>query len=230
VSDTAVQVDGDTISLTQEQLGLFDLIALASALRAPHEGAVLLRSVGPDFCLGRRPRPANAPVPKDAAELRKVGVEPILDVYDAVGESPVPVIAAVTGRAFGLGFALAAACDVIIAADDATFALPEIKGGFAPLLALTQVASVLPAPLAFHLAATGEPIGAAALHAAGAVPVVAPAAQVETVARDYVAALTGPAAGVKSFLRQRSAGVRVGDREFAAEELTKVFAGMLASQ
>jgi enoyl-CoA hydratase/carnithine racemase len=184
---------------------------------------VLLRSAGPDFCLGRRP--ADAPPPTDPAELRRVAVEPILDLYDAVSAAPTPVIAAVTGRAMGLGFALAAACDMIIAADDATFALPEIKSGFAPQLALTQVAAILPAPLAFHLAATGEPIGAAALHEAGAVPVVAPAAQVESIARDYVAALTSPAAGVKSFLRQRSAGLRDGDREYAAEQLSKALSG-----
>jgi len=224
MSISAVQVEGDTITLTDERLGLADLVALTSALRAPHQGAVLLRSAGPDFCLGRR-RDAAGPPPSDPAEFRKVAVDPILDLYQAVGASPAPVIAAVTGRAIGLGFALAAACDMIIAADDATFALPEIKSGFAPQLALTQVASVLPAPLAFHLAVTGEPIGAAALHAAGAVPVVAPAALVETVARDYVAALTGPAAGVKSFLRQRSAGLRDGDREFAGEQLSAALAG-----
>jgi enoyl-CoA hydratase len=223
VSNSAVQVEGDTITLTDEKLGLADLVALTSALRAPHQGAVLLRSAGPDFCLGRR-QGAGGPPPSDPAEFRKVAVDPILDLYHAVGASPVPVIAAVTGRAVGLGFALAAACDMIIAAEDATFALPEIKSGFAPQLALTQVASVLPPPLAFHLAVTGEPIGAAALHAAGAVPVVAPAALVETVARDYVATLTGPAAGVKSFLRQRSAGLRDGDREFAAGQLSRALA------
>jgi enoyl-CoA hydratase len=223
VSGSAVQVEGDTITLTDERLGLTDLMALTAALQAPHQGAVLLRSAGPDFCLGRR-REAGPP-PSDPAEFRKVAVDPILDLYHAVGANPAPVIAAVTGRAVGLGFALAAACDMIIAADDATFTLPEIKSGFAPQLALTQVASVLPAPLAFHLAVTGEPIGAAALHAAGTVPVIEPAALVETVARDYAAALTGPAAGVKSFLRQRSAGLRDGDREFAAEQLSMALAG-----
>jgi enoyl-CoA hydratase len=224
MNTSAVQVDGDTITLTEDKLALGDLAALTSGLRAPHQGAVLLRSAGPDFLLGRRPG-ADGPPPSDPAEFRKVAVDPILDLYHAVGATPVPVIAAVTGRAFGLGFALAAACDMIIAADDATFALPEIKSGFAPQLALTQVASVLPAPLAFHLAVTGEPIGATALQAAGTVPVVAPAALVETVARGYVAALTGPAAGVKSFLRQRSAGLRDGDREFAAEQLSKALVG-----
>lgn len=40
-----------------------------------------------------------------------------------------PVIARVNGHAFGGGFELALACDVIVAADTATFALPEAKLG-----------------------------------------------------------------------------------------------------
>jgi len=40
-----------------------------------------------------------------------------------------PVIARVNGHAFGGGFELALACDVIVAADSATFALPEAKLG-----------------------------------------------------------------------------------------------------
>lgn len=43
-----------------------------------------------------------------------------------------PVIAAIEGAAIGAGFELALSCDMIIAADTATFALPEVKFGFIP--------------------------------------------------------------------------------------------------
>ncbi|HEY7592178.1 MAG TPA: enoyl-CoA-hydratase DpgD [Actinophytocola sp.] len=43
-----------------------------------------------------------------------------------------PIIAKVRGYAFGGGFELALACDVIVAADDAAFALPEARLGLVP--------------------------------------------------------------------------------------------------
>ncbi|MET0363702.1 MAG: enoyl-CoA hydratase-related protein, partial [Sphingobium sp.] len=44
-----------------------------------------------------------------------------------------PVIAAVNGLAMGGGFELALACDIVVAAQNASFALPEVKVGIAAL-------------------------------------------------------------------------------------------------
>ncbi|GGD84720.1 enoyl-CoA hydratase-related protein [Croceicoccus mobilis] len=46
---------------------------------------------------------------------------------------PLPIVAAVNGICMGGGFELALACDLIIAADNAVFALPEPKVGWSPL-------------------------------------------------------------------------------------------------
>lgn len=54
-------------------------------------------------------------------------------VFDLLA-MPVPTAAVVRGRCIGGGFEIALACDFIFAADEATFALPEIKlGVFAPV-------------------------------------------------------------------------------------------------
>jgi enoyl-CoA hydratase len=43
-----------------------------------------------------------------------------------------PLIAAINGTCFGGGFEIALMCDILIASDDAKFALPEIKLGLIP--------------------------------------------------------------------------------------------------
>src|SRR6185437_12161425 len=51
---------------------------------------------------------------------------------DAIGRLSKPVIAAVQGFALGGGFELVLACDLVIAAENARFGLPEPKLGLAP--------------------------------------------------------------------------------------------------
>jgi enoyl-CoA hydratase/crotonobetainyl-CoA hydratase len=100
-----------------------------------------------------------------------------LKAFAATGERPItssrggfgivscpprkPIIAAVRGAALGGGLEVALACDVIVAADDARFGLPEVKRG---QVAGGGGAVRLPHRLPFHLAAqmllTGEPIPA----------------------------------------------------------------------
>ena len=73
-----------------------------------------------------------------------------------------PLIAAVEGWALGGGFELVLACDVIVAAQDATFGLPEVKRG---LIAGEGGVIRLPRRIPYHVALTvlltGEPISAA---------------------------------------------------------------------
>jgi isohexenylglutaconyl-CoA hydratase len=53
-------------------------------------------------------------------------------MLERVAALPVPTIAVVSGVAMGGGCGLAAACDRVIAAEDATFAMPEVTLGVAP--------------------------------------------------------------------------------------------------
>jgi enoyl-CoA hydratase len=51
------------------------------------------------------------------------------ECFFAVADCAVPVIGAINGAAVGAGLALVASCDVIIASENARFALPEINAG-----------------------------------------------------------------------------------------------------
>ncbi|HRY89878.1 MAG TPA: enoyl-CoA hydratase-related protein, partial [Rubrivivax sp.] len=74
------------------------------------------------------------------------------------------------GLAYGGGFEMVLACDLVVAARSARFALPEVKRGlFALYGGVFRAAHALPPNLARELALTGEPIDAARAHALGLV-------------------------------------------------------------
>jgi enoyl-CoA hydratase/carnithine racemase len=70
-----------------------------------------------------------------------------------------PLIAAVEGIAYGGGFEIALACDVIVASTSARFALPEVKRGVtASSGALFRITRALPRQISVEMLITGEPI------------------------------------------------------------------------
>jgi len=92
---------------------------------------------------------------------------------------PKPIIAAVNGPALAGGFEIVLACDLVVAADTATFGLPEAKRG---LLAAAggpiRLAKRVPMALALEIVMTGDPIPAERAHEVGLVNEVVPADQV----------------------------------------------------
>jgi enoyl-CoA hydratase len=81
-----------------------------------------------------------------------------------------PLIAAVEGWALAGGFELALAADLIVAASDAQFGLPEVKRGLvAAAGGLLRLPKVLPYQLALQIALTGDPLTAEKAHAHGLV-------------------------------------------------------------
>lgn len=81
-----------------------------------------------------------------------------------------PLIAAVEGYALAGGFESALACDLLVAARDAQFGLPEARRGLAAAAGgLIRLPRLIPVRIAMEMALTGDPIGAERLHALGLV-------------------------------------------------------------
>ena len=121
-----------------------------------------------------------------------------------------PVIAAVNGLAIGGGFELALAADLMVAADTAEFALPEVKlGMMADSGGVLRLPKRLPRAIAAELLLTGRRMGAAEAQRWGLVNRVVPladlAASAQALARELVAAAPLALAAIKQVLRATEA-------------------------
>lgn len=80
-------------------------------------------------------------------------------------EGKKPIIAAVNGICMGGGFEMIANCDMILASESATFALPEVKRGIAPVAgSLPRLARVIGLQRTTDLALTGRTVDAQTLY------------------------------------------------------------------
>ncbi|MEX2177553.1 MAG: enoyl-CoA hydratase-related protein [Gemmatimonadaceae bacterium] len=102
--------------------------ALAHAAEDPAIRAVLLTGAGRGFCAGQDLGEAMA-AKLDLGEIVKTSYNPIIT---AIREMDKPVVCAVNGVAAGAGANLALACDVVIAAEDASFIQSFSKVGLVP--------------------------------------------------------------------------------------------------
>jgi enoyl-CoA hydratase/carnithine racemase len=95
-----------------------------------------------------------------------------------------PTVAAIHGHCLGGGLEIALACDIRIAADDASFGLPETGHGIIPGAGGTQrITRVLGMGVALDMILTGEPIDAARAQAVGLVSRVVPPGDLRQAAR-----------------------------------------------
>ncbi|MGH8774039.1 MAG: enoyl-CoA hydratase/isomerase family protein [Jiangellaceae bacterium] len=125
---------------------------------------------------------------------------PLQAAFTAVAKIPKPTVAAVTGYALGGGCELALACDLRIAADDATLGQPEILLGIIPGAGGTQRLSRLVGPAkAKELIFTGRFVGAEEALRIGLVDRVVAPADVDATARDWAAQFAnGPAYALRA--------------------------------
>jgi enoyl-CoA hydratase len=181
-----------------------DLRELSAAIRAAcatDAKVMVLRTMGADFCRGRAP---GAPSPT-ALTMRANVCEPILDVYDALAGIRQPVVARVQGAALGFGAAMAGACDLTIAADNARFQLPEMHRDLPPTLAISALMARVPRKALTHLVYSMAEIDAATALQLGVVSQVVPLADLDGALAKLLATMTArsPEAlvAVKDFFR-----------------------------
>ena len=105
-----------------------------------------------------------------------------------------PVIAAVNGACLGGGFEVALACDIRIAAENATFGFPEINLGLILGWGGTQrLPRAIPLARALEILTSARPIDAQEAYRIGLVNKVVPAAELMNEAKKMAEALLKPA-------------------------------------
>ena len=152
---------------------------------------VLVRSSGRVFCSGA-----------DLTEAREGSMEEgarvLVDLQRLVVAMSKPVVCRLDGPVRAGGIGLVAACDVVLAADDATFALTEVKLGLAPAVISLTVFARLTSRAAAWTALSGETFTAAEAEPMGLVTRAVPGDGLDEAVESACAALaTGAAQGLR---------------------------------
>ncbi|HYK22884.1 MAG TPA: enoyl-CoA hydratase-related protein [Pyrinomonadaceae bacterium] len=120
---------------------------------------VVISGAGKDFCSGADlsalQKIAGASVAENSEDARS-----LLELFLLIRQLPVPVVAAVTGRALAGGCGLATACDLVLASTSARFGYPEVKIGFVPAMVMAILRRNVSEKRAFELITRGEEIDA----------------------------------------------------------------------
>jgi methylglutaconyl-CoA hydratase len=154
-------------------LAALDALEEAKGLRA-----VVLRGNGKHFQAGADLKWIN--------EVRKSAPEENLRVSRTTAEAvqrlnfaPVPTVALVQGACFGGGTGMVAACDVVVAADNAVFSIAEVRWGLHASIIIPQLADAIGVRQLRRYALTGERFDAKEAARIGLAHKVAPFAELD---------------------------------------------------
>ncbi len=128
--------------------------------------------------------------------------------------APVPTVALVQGACFGGGTGLLAACDVVIAAEDAVFSIAEVRWGLTAAIIIPQLNDAIGVRQVRRYALTGERFSAAEARRIGLVHEIVPAAELDAAGARIVDAIlqNGPEAIAQTkALALESAWTKLGD-------------------
>lgn len=136
-------------------------LKLALIGASTHEAVrvIVVAGNGSDFCSGADlaalEKISKAKAAENAADARS-----LLELFVLIRQLPVPVVAAVHGRALAGGCGLATSCDLVLASSNAQFGYPEIKIGFVPAMVTAILRRNVSEKLAFELLTRGDTISA----------------------------------------------------------------------
>ena len=132
---------------------------LKNASKDERVRVVVISGAGKDFCSGADlaalQKIANASVAENSEDARLLS-----ELFLLIRQLPIPVVAAVTGRALAGGCGLATACDLVLAASSARFGYPEVKIGFVPAMVMAILRRNVSEKRAFELITRGAEISA----------------------------------------------------------------------
>jgi enoyl-CoA hydratase len=187
-----------------------------NGLRESHPQArvVLLQGAGEHFCAGND-LDDFAAMTSLSAPGRMQGVR---EAFWSIRDCPLPVIAVVHGVALGTGLALAASADLVVAADDARFGLPEVSVGV--MGGARHLARLMPQQYVRLMFLTADPLSGAELARFGGVVQAVPRVELADAARTLAARIA----------RHSPTAVQVGKRALNQIEFMDLKQGYEAEQ
>lgn len=150
---------------------------LTAAIADPAVRVIVLTHEGPVFCSGKDLREPDRP-PGD-------GEVTLPEILDTIWTAPKPVVARLAGPARAAGVGLAAACDVVVAADDVTFAFSEVRIGVLPAVISAVVRRRMPPYAAHEYLLTGAEFDARRAAQIGLVNLAAPPGDLDAAVGRY---------------------------------------------
>ena len=183
--------------------GWFDLAdAVTGAGADPDARAVVLAARGRGFCAGVDIKQMQRAPGHEALVGASRGC---FAAFAAVYDCAVPVIAAVHGFCLGGGVGLAGNADIVVAADDATFGLPEVDRG--ALGAATHLSRLVPQHLMRAMVYTCRTVTAQQLLAFGSVLDVVPPQELPAAAAAMAAEIAAKNPAVIAAAKQSLNGI-----------------------
>ena len=172
-----------------------ELTAWAASVREGGPARVaVLSGAGPVFCAGADLTWMSKMVAYTHEENVR-DARGMARMFEALDRLPIPLIGKIHGAALGGGAGLAAVCDIVVAAEDASFAFTEVKLGIVPAVISPFVLAKIGRSAARELFLTGARFNAARAREIGLVHAVGQTDELDRIIAKYVNDLLTSAPG-----------------------------------
>jgi methylglutaconyl-CoA hydratase len=171
------------------------LLAALDQLAVPELRALLLTGNGKHFQAGADLAWVRSVASASAEENIRIS-RATAQAIDRLNRLPVPTVALVQGGCFGGGTGIVAACDVVIAADNAIFSIAEVRWGLTAAIILPQLSDAISVRQLRRYALTGERFGASEAQRIGLAHQVVPLDRLAAAGEEMIARVleNGPVA------------------------------------